>query len=321
MYYQAIRKKQGYVVLLVCLLLNSCPLPPNASLVQNRNVQQPVEKAQNEWVEEAPDLDLLESLVRDEQIIRPFAWGSWDDNKKQGEIVGIDREGRLKSVLFAKTDVGYSLTAARELNKPISSSGRLNLREYLTDREFPFKSDIVEDGSCRVHFVLVRRALNRSFRKTLVLQTIDLRIIVERHSQVVSSEVQGFRMVVGLRQAFIKDINGDGAHDYVFVDEDNYKHIRVWSVQPDCTVKPIRFKEDHDLSTSVPGRELFLQQDRSGSGYSVHTRMFDPIIKNGRDYWEVTETVYTWDKEEAVYKKVKESTRIKRADSKVKPKI
>jgi hypothetical protein len=203
MNYQAIRKKQRFVVLLVCLLLNSCPLPPNASPIQNRNVQQPVEKAQNEWIEEAPDPDLLESLVRHEQITRPFAWGSWDDNKEKGEIIGIDREGRLKSVLFDKTNVGYSLTAAREMNAPISSSGGLNLREFLTDREFPFKSDIVEGESCRVHFVLVRRALNRSFRKTLVLQTIDLRIIVERHSQVVSSELQGFMMVVGLRQAFV----------------------------------------------------------------------------------------------------------------------
>jgi hypothetical protein len=145
------------------------------------------------------------------------------------------------------------------------------------------------------------------------LTGIDIRIIVEKDSNVVSGGNAGVAFF-GVRDSFVKDITGDGKQEYVFIGEDNYQHIRIWRIAADCTVVPIRFREGGDTVESVPGREIVLEPSRSHNDYAIHTRLSAPTVENGKDVWEVDEKVYSWDKQDLVFKLVKNSTWFKRAD-------
>lgn len=270
--------KHWHVVLSVCLLFASCRLP--ASTAQNRNSAEQSEAKQSEDVQLEEPLDpvLLNLLQREQQIVRPFAWGGPEGS---GIIIGIDEHEKLKTVYFDKTEAGWVIQRSEPFrsleNQParIRQSGSVDLQGYLQDREFPFKADVISMEQCQVHFVLVERALLRSVRNTVgPLTVIDLRIIVARGSKIVSSENADVSFF-GVREALGTDINGDGKQDYVFIGEDGSKSIFVWTVEPDCAVKPIlfQFKDDHRPVTEryVSGRALFLRPDKSTGGYTVHT--------------------------------------------------
>ncbi|MEK6410971.1 MAG: hypothetical protein AABN34_28960 [Acidobacteriota bacterium] len=318
---QGIESKRLYIALLVCLLLNSCSLPEGASKTQHRDAHSPGEQSQDRQIEEPLDPILSALLRQAQQIVKPFAWGAFGGNEERYEVVGIDPEGKLKSIIFTKRAGGYVIeragTFAEREDALIQSSGSLHLQDLLSDREFPFKSDILTVQDCKVHFVFVWRALNRSFHRRSFLAGIDLRIIVERDLRVVSNELAGLSLF-GVREAFVTDINGDGKQDYVFIGEDNSKFIYVWTLERNCVVKPIlfQFKDDNRSVTEryVSGRGLFLRADKSTGGYTVHTRSFEPHIKNGTFYWKITESVYKWERRQSLFKKVKESTWLEKSD-------
>jgi hypothetical protein len=279
-------------------------------------MQQSDKKLQTEKVEDSLDPTLLDLLRHQEQIVRPFAWGG---TKEKSIIVGVDAEDRLKVISFTKTADGYVIHQSEPFPLPenhdtlIRMSDSLALQDYVTDREFPFKSDIIALENCQVHFVLVQRANERFLAGTSPLTGIDMRVIAEKDNKVFSNELAGL-LFFGLRKTLIKDINNDEKLDYVFIGEDTYQHIYLWTVDHDCAVKPLYFEEDGDLMQSVPGRDVFLRRDKSGRGYTIHTRLFVPIIENGKDYWQVTERVYRWDRRESVYKMVEKLSWLKGAD-------
>ena len=318
---QGIESKSHYIALLVCLLLNSCSLPDGARKTQHGYGHSPSEQSQDRQVEEPLDSKLSALLRQAQQIVKPFAWGAFGGNEERYEVVGIDPEGKLKSVIVAKRAGGYVIeragTFAEREDALIQSSGSLHLQDFLSDREFPFKSDILTAQDCKVHFVFVWRALNRSLHRRSFLARIDFRIIVERDFRVVSNDLAGLSLF-GVREAFVTDVNGDGKQDYVLIGEDNSKFIYVWTVERNCGVKPMLFEfEDANrpvTERSVSGRELFLRPDRSTGGNTIHTRSSEPHIEHGTFYWRITESVYKWERQRSLYKRVKQSTRLEKSE-------
>ena len=313
--------RQWHVVLLVCLLFTSCRLL--TSTAQNRNGPwiNSAEQSQDVQLEEPLDPVLLNLLHREQQIVRPFAWGG---PKERGIIIGIDEHEKLKTVYFEKTDTGWVIRKSgpfRSLESQsarIRKSGSVDLQGYLPDREFPFKADVISMEQCQVHFVLIERSLVRSVRNTVSpLTVIDMRIIVARGSKIVSGENAALSFF-GVREAFVTDINGDGKQDYVFIGEDNSKFLYVWTVEPNCAVKPMLFEfEDANrpvIEKFVSGRELFLRPDTSTGGNTIHTRSSEPHIEHGTFYWRISESIYKWERQRSLYKRVKQSTRLEKSE-------
>lgn len=287
------------------------------SAAQSGIIQVDNPAAANRVQQTADDLDeplaaaLLQILQEEYRIHKPFAWAA--SAPRRGRVFGIDTEGQLREFTFAETSNGYSVTAVDALgrwNKLVAKSGELLLRDYVSSLEFPFRSETISTQRCRAHFVLIWRAVNRSLRKTYEIITLDLRVIVEKDGMVVSNKLEGFVMVPGLRDAFAVDVNGDHSNDFVLIDRGNYDHVRIWEVGDDCTVKSIRFKENGDISVSLPGREVFLRRDASGPGFTVHAVMPDFGFDNqGNRRFRMTESVFRWDKEEGLYKLSKTRSR------------
>jgi len=313
-------KAKRNAAILACLLANSCAVSHGARIAWSENTNRSVKQLQQDrrdgQTEEPLDPTLLSLLQQEQGILKPFAWGTWDEDGAKGKMIGIDQQGRLKNTDFAKTTDGYTVNKSElqhEMNEPLKSSGRLNLEDYVTDREFPFRTDIITIGDCHAHFVLVWNALNRSLRKTSLLDRLGVRIIVERDSQVISNEVDGIAYF-GLHEAFVRDINGDGRQDFVVMGNDNYVNIHIWTLEPECIVKKIPFKEDDEVTSSVPGREVVLKPNKPGRGYAIHTRLSVPTVENGKDYWQVTERVYKWEDQESAYRMVKKFNWLKSAE-------
>ncbi|MEK6302573.1 MAG: hypothetical protein AABO41_17820 [Acidobacteriota bacterium] len=260
-------------------------------------------------------------LEREQQIVKPFAWGAFGGIDEKYQVVGIDKDGRLKAVILAKGASGYQVVRsgphAERQDVLIDHSGSLRLADLQPDEEFPFRSDVLTLEDCEVHFVLSWRALNRSFRKRSFLTGIDVRIIVKKDSKIVSNERAGFSFF-GFREPLKKDINRDGKMDYVFVGQDNSNSICIWTLEPDCTVKPIlfEFKEEGTpiRERCVSGRELFLKPDKQSGSEDVHIRWSESYVENGRPYWRIAEDVYKWDSRDGVYRKAGVSSWLKRAD-------
>lgn len=310
-----VAKKPCYVTLLACVLLNSCSLVHRASTAQNRNVQSSVEQSKDVELEEPLDPALV-SLLQEQQIKKPFAWGLWSKTQETGGVIGINNNGELQRINFTRAPDGkYAITpseAPHELSQCIETSGSLDIRHLVPDSEFPFKSNVLTSGDCNIHFILVWRALNRSLHETQLLDAIDVRIIVERNSQVISNESEK-KAFFGVAAAYLKDINNDQRQEYVFIGDDNSKHLYVWTADTDCTVTSILFESEVEkektTDKSVSGKELFLGLDKRRRTYDIHTRSSEPYIKNGVFYWSVTESVYVWQKRERLYKKAREFSR------------
>lgn len=304
------------VFLSVCLVINSSCYTAGSNSVEDQSSQYSIGQSQKEKADQAID-PRLQTALQQSGIVRPFAWGTWLRSKDRGAIVGIDQEGKLKTINFAMASDGrYSIApseAPHQLNEAIQTSGSLRLTELLPDSEFPFRSNIIRVGDCQVHFVLVWRALNRSFDHAYVLDAIDLRIIVEKNSEVISNKNEEMTFF-GVAQAFTDDINKDGRPDFIFLANDNYAHIYLWSVEKECNVTQLSFSEDGKLMRSVPGREILLKRDSSNGGYAIHARLMVPITKKEKDYWQVTESIYKWDLNEKVYNMVERFDRLERAE-------
>lgn len=300
-----------YVILLICSLFNLCRLP--TSTAQRRSVRERHIPKQSVDVEPEEPLDpaLLILLQREQRIVVPFAWGG---PKQKGIVIGIDEDEKLKTVYFGKTDTGYVILNSQPFRllenqfPRIKKSGLVDVQNYLADREFPLKADVISMEHCQVHFIAIERALSRSLRNAVSpLTATDVRIIVEKDSKVISSENAALTFF-GVREAFVTDINGDGNRDYVFVGEDNSKFIYVWTVEANCTVKPMlfQFEEDRRPVTEryVSGGDVFLTPDKATGGYTVHTRSSEPYVEKGTFFWRITESVYQWQSQQKLYKRV-----------------
>lgn len=309
------------ILLLLCFLTSSCRLPASTAQSDGALDRGPAKQSEDVEAEEPLDPILLDLLQQQQQIMKPFAWGG---PREAGIVIGIDEHDRLKTIHFGKTEAGYKIRKSEPFrsleNQSIrmKKSGSLALQGHLTEREFPFKADVITMERCQVHFVVVERALVRSLRNTQSpLTAIDVKIIVARDSNVVSSDNAGLSFF-GVGAAFLTDINGDGMQDYVFIGEDNSKFIYIWTVEPNCAVKPVLFEfEDNNrpvTERSVSGRELFLRTDKSTGGSTVHTRSSAPYIENGAFYWRKTESVYKWQRQESHYRRVKQFTWLEKSE-------
>ena len=299
---------RSIITLGVCLCFVSCFDSRSVSSTREDKRPAVAENQQINEVRESLDPDLMRLLKKGARLIQPFAWGS---RNGVGSVVGIDEEGKLVRVTFANEGGNYVVKEVAPYsvkegeNRLLERSGSLELKTYLTDREFPFKSDIVSFGDCKIHFVLVHEALSRSFNGTyLSLTDVRLREITERQSQEISTFQEG-PLSLTAEQTLVADINGDGNQDYVFIGSDMAMSIRIWTVFPDCTVKRIYFREGGHLAESEENKEVLLQLDQATGIYTVHSKDYLVARRNRQEFWKVTEMVYEWDAKESVYKKVK----------------
>jgi len=299
--------KQSLVFLAFFFMLFECSCGFQNSPQSGNNSVLPSEYNQDFRRDETINQNLIASLQREWPGIKPFAWGSWDDKGEKGSVIGIDEYGKLLKIYFSRTGEEYEIRLSdteHPLNDRIDTSGMLNLQDYITGEEFPFRADRINRQGCTVHFVLVWKAISRSMRKNFALDCIDLRIIIEKGSVIAYNELVGFSFI-GLGESFIKDVNGDGKEDYIFIYESGYKHIRCWKVEADCSVHAIRFKEQDGYSTSVPGRVLLLKPDKGQGGFNIYAQMFQALKGYGEAYWEITEKVYEWDAQEDAFEIVR----------------
>lgn len=264
--------------------------------------------------EELLEPELLDLLRREEHIVRPFAWGG---PREKGLVAGIDQQGKLKTVRFRKTKQGYAVDRIEEEpNKEVrrvEESGSLFLGDLLSEREFPFRSDIVIVGRCRVHFVLVLRAVERSLVRDLYrLTEVNLRIITETDSGIVSSGPERFGFF-SLQEASTIDLNSDGRCDYLVIGQDNYKHLYAWTVTDNCAAESMLFEigDKTQSLSSISARDLFVRTNQDGRALTVHTVESELMRKKENDFWQITETVYKWDKQKSVFKELKQFVSLK----------
>jgi len=189
----------------------------------------------------------------------------------------------------------------------ISESGSLKLDQYLPDTEVPFASNIVDQGGCRVHFIVVWRALSRTSKVSYDPVGIDVRIVTEVGSRVVSNRSENLSFL-SAEAAYTQDIYGGGQREYVFIGGDNSEHLYIWTINENCSPEKIAFEdEDGETSDEATGKEISLKRQANGS-YAVHTKMSEPIGTGAKDGWSVTETIYTWDASLKRYKMTKTIT-------------
>ena len=306
--------------LLLCGLLVCCAWQQRASSVQSENPNKSGKESTGSLAEQFGDARLLNQLKSEQGIEKPFAWRSRDGEQKGGAVIGIDSKGMLKRLEFVRTDGGYALKPSECIHKqntPIRNSGDLELEEYLPDTELPFKSFVMPMNKCNVHFIFVWQALNRSFEKrsdeAVFLDAIQLRIIVEKDGVAVSNELHKL-FFEDLNQTLAEDVNKDGKPDFLVMGSNRITFVQIWTLEEGCAVKPLLFKEGDRLLESVRDKGLSLSKNKTTGAYDIHVTRYEPITKNDRVYFEVTETVHGWDSTESVYKISKTKTRLESAN-------
>ena len=298
---------QNLLVLLLFSLLMCCKVQHKADVMQSGNTNESRGTSPASLVEQFGDNQFLQQLKSEQGIEKPFAWQSWGGkvNDKGGTVVGIDQNGLLKIVEFTRTQDGYIVKPAEyqhESNARIKESGHIELTKLLPDTEFPFKSFIVSAGDCNVHFILLWQARNRSLNtRSVFLDAIQLRIIVEKNGTIVSNKLEEL-LFLSLDKILVEDVNKDGKRDFLVVGSDMITFVRIWTVGDDCAVKPLLFKEGDHFLESVRDKGLFVAKNKVSGAYDVHVTHYEPITKNKQVYYEVTETVYRWNPTELVYK-------------------
>ena len=302
-----IRPLAGLFAISLCALLICCTVQHRADTAQREGANKSSGTSVYSLQAQFGDDQLLEQLKKEQGIERPFAWERWGGRarEKGGTVIGIDQQGMLKEVDFLTTDGGYIVKPSEhihELNVPIQKSGALELEKYLPNTEFPFRSLIVRAGGCNVHFILLWQALNRSFEKRSVfLDTIDLRIIVEKEGIILLNKLERL-LFLSLDLALAEDVNKDGKPDFLVVGSNMITFVRIWTVGEDCEVKPLLFKEGDHFLESVRDKGLSVSKNEVSGTYDVHVTHYEPVTKDSRAYIEVTEMVYRWDSVESVYK-------------------
>lgn len=298
---------QILLVFLLFSLFMCCTLQHKADVAQSGNTNASSGTSTDSLAEQFGDNRLLQQLKSEQGIEKPFAWQSWGGrvNDKGGTVVGIDQNGMLKIVEFTRTQDGYIVKPAEyqhESNARIRESGDIELTKLLPDTEFPFRSFIVSAGDCNVHFILLWQARNRSLNtRSVFLDAIQLRIIVEKNGKIVSNKLEEL-LFLSLDKTLVEDVNKDGKRDFLVVGSNMITFVRIWTVGDDCAVKPLLFKEGDHFLESVRDKGLFVAKNKVSGVYDVHVTHYEPITKNRKVYYEVTETVYRWDSIELVYK-------------------
>jgi hypothetical protein len=300
----------------LCALLTCCNPRQMANTAHSQNANKSESTSANSLVEQFGDEQLWDQLNREQGIEKPFAWERWGGKgrEKGGTVIGIDQKGTLKEFDFFRTDGGYVVKPSEpihKLNVPIRGSGDLELTKYLPDTEFPFRAFVVPGDGCNVHFVLVWQALNRSFEKrSLFLDAIHLRVIVEKDGMVVSNGLQEL-LFETLGQTLAEDVNKDGRPDFLVIGSNMSTSVRIWTVAEGCVVKTLLFREGDHFLESVGDKGLSISKNKKSGAYDVRVTHYEPITKDGRVYFEVTETIYQWDPSESVYKVSGKNSRLK----------
>jgi hypothetical protein len=265
--------------------------------------------AQKSGIEQL-DPELMIRLNQEQQVVEPFAWGLWRPSSDKGGVLGIDRQGILRLINFIKTDEGYRLevpeVAPHANFKRLEMSGSLNLKNFITDREFPFKSHLISAGECRAHFILVWLALNRAMTPVTWLDSLGIRIIVEDRSRVVVNKSIE-TLYIGVHESYVKDINGDGNLDFVLLANDNNVTIQIWTVDSECNLQPYLFKSADGMENSISGKDAFLKKNVSTGRFDIYTRWFKLRQDAGADYWEINQSLYGCEKGSRLFTKVRET--------------
>ncbi len=302
-------KNKMHIVILMGFVLCACSLRQSGAKYQDSTRDTSSIFSQESKADEPLDPEFLDLLKREEHILTPFAWSSLKGSKPVKEVIGIDEDKHLRRILYTSEGERYNIIESSLYPQGhneytlIETSGTLNLQDYVSNWEFPFRSNVLESEGCRVHFIQVLQALKRSLSEEYPpLTTIGLRVIIEKlGSGVISNNLEG-SLSLGVKETFVKDINRDKKQDYIMIFSDMSDEIYIWTLDG-CTVKHINFKEDDNILTSVGAREVFLQLDTDGT-YTIHTREYEPITKHKRFYWEITEDIYRWNKKEFVFNRV-----------------
>lgn len=317
---QLLKRPLLFTLALICILLGTCSSISCRREYDSRNRTQSVGQHEAEAQEQSGqtlDPELIAFLNNQTNPVKPFAWGLGIN--KDIILSGIDQQQKLKILVLKKADNSYvidSITPRSSRvshNQVITTSGRLNLSDFLPDDELAFKSDIISTGNCQTHFVLVWQALSRTLRDTprSPLPEVGVRVIVMKGMTLVANKSLGLRFP-DVRRTIAGDINADGKKEYVLLDADNYSHIFIWAVQPDCRLKEIEFKDENDEPDDPAVRQLWIKREPRTSRYEVHAIGYEPITKREKVYWEKTISIYRWDRKEAVYRKVKSITKLEK---------
>jgi hypothetical protein len=303
-----------YFALVALALLSCCSFQQSArTSQQDGSANSRQQQAKGTPAEQFGRQELLMRLKSELGIEQPFAWGVFSAIKKGIQVVGIGQDGRLKKAYCFEAGDGYELkTGEHKFNEPVKKSGDLELSEYITDAEFPFDAKIITAGDCKVHFISLWQATSRSFTEPyLALDVVSVRMIVEKDHQVISSRIEeGYD--IALVQASLEDVNGDGKTDFLLITNTMQKTAIIWSVGPGCDVKRLPFKHENSKTTDLMGgKDVFLTRDGPHGAYRIHGINSEPVSKNGKTYFEETESIFTWDSDESVFKLEKTSRRLK----------
>lgn len=280
----------------------------HASSVSKRAAEKAIRTSSSPGVRpaEEPLPTKLSDLLKGEVgMVRPMAWARPYSPADSLSIAGVTGDDKLVVVRATWIGDSYSLGAPQPVYlmdesgqyPMIRESGDLKLDAYLTERDFPFKSDIVKQDKCIVHFLLDWQATNRSLEANpSPLGLINLRVIVETNGSVLRNYVQEFG-ALGVNVVFTEDLTGLGQSDYGIIDvEGNSRAIRIWSILDDCSVKPLDFIEDGQRDDETPGRAIFVNREGGSAGATIHRQMSEPVVNKPGVSWRVTDDQFRWDR-------------------------
>lgn len=297
---------------LALLAFSVCACARNVSSAGNRNTGSGPQTKTSVKGEEALAPELITLLKQEAGILRPFAWREIRISEPIIEVVGIDEEERLINAIVIREGNQYRLKhhgvypLQETDNKYVEKSGLLQLRDYVPDTEFPFRSEILSSGDCQVHFILVQQALTRSFNTHESLTEVSVRIIIQKGTEVISNTLEG-PLFLGVNKTLIRDINGDGKLDYLLIGSYKIQSMYLWTVENDCTVMHIRFGDKNDIQDYLEDNELFLKPDSRGR-CAIYSKNYEVLTKG----WKVTESKYEWDGQARIYRKIKESRKLEK---------
>src|SRR5262245_17019094 len=226
----------------------------------------------NNGRQEALDPRLVTQLCSQQEVCKLFAWSSVGGGKLQ--IIGVRNDAELVRIIVSRVNGAYTIDSTEPVYRAwkkdnkgirgiashiISESGSLKLEKFLPETEIAFASTIVEQRDCRVHFILVWRALSRTSGVSYDSTGIDMRTITEIGSRVVANRGENLSCV-SAEAAYPQDVDGDGHPEFVFIGVDNSEHLYIWKINEDCSPEKIAFEdEDGEISDEATGKGVSLK--------------------------------------------------------------